>query len=87
MFVVFSLSASVYGWHETEWSIKSYDFVVCLSVEVKWMECALMHDDNDLCVIVDHGHILIIHGLIPSYHTPLLPHLQNMYRSFSSQRT
>ncbi len=38
--------------------------VVCLSLELQQTECALVHDVNDLYVMADRGHILIIYGLI-----------------------
>ncbi len=38
--------------------------VVCLSVELQQIECALMHDANELYVTADRGHILIVRGLM-----------------------
>ncbi len=45
---------------------------MCLSLELQQTECALKHNVNNHYVRVDRGHILIVHGLISSYHTPLL---------------
>ncbi len=46
--------------------------LLCLSVDLQQIECALTHNVNDLYVTVDHRHILIVHGLIPSFRTPLI---------------
>ncbi len=45
--------------------------VVCLSLELQQIECALTNDANDLYVTADRGHILIVHGLLSSYRTSL----------------
>ncbi len=42
-----------------------------MSLEPQHIECALKHSANDLYAMADRGHILIIHGLILSYHTSL----------------
>ncbi len=62
---VFSLCACIYGRLREK-------CVVCLSLELQQTECALTHDVDDLYVRVDHGHILIVHGLMSSYRTPLI---------------
>ncbi len=46
----------------------------CESVELQQTDSALRHDVNDLGVTADHGHILIVLGLISSYHAPLAEH-------------
>ncbi len=46
--------------------------VVSLSVKLQHTECALTHDVNDLNVMSHPGHILIVHGLISSFRTPLI---------------
>ncbi len=56
MFAVFSLSACIYGGHETEQSTKWCDCVLCLSLELQQIEYALMHNVNDLYVTADRGH-------------------------------
>ncbi len=73
MFAVFSLSASIYGRHATERSSKYFDLVERKMRCVSEPRTATdrMHNVNDLCVMVALGHILIIHGLISSYQTPL----------------
>ncbi len=49
--------------------------IVCLSLELQQIECALTHSIYDLYVKADRGHILIAYDLISSYQTPLLvPH-------------
>ncbi len=45
--------------------------LVFLSLELQQIECALTHAANRLCVTADRGHILIFHGLLSSYRTPL----------------
>ncbi len=49
-----------------------YKCVVCLSLELQQIECALTHDVNDLYVTTDHGYIVIVYGVISSYRTPPL---------------
>ncbi len=44
---------------------------LCLSLELQQVECTLMDDVNNLYVKVDHGHILIIRGLLSSHCTTL----------------
>ncbi len=46
--------------------------IVCLSLELQQIECVMTYDANKLYVTADRGHILIVHGLISSYHTPLI---------------
>ncbi len=54
--------------------------VTCLSLELQQIECALKHDANDIYVMVDCGHILIVHCLILSYRTHLTYLFSNMCR-------
>ncbi len=63
-FAVFSLSVSIYRRHGTEQRSIWCVFIVCLSLEMQQTECAQTHDANSLYVTADHGHILIIRGLI-----------------------
>ncbi len=42
-----------------------------VSQSLQQTERVLMHEANDLNVMADCGHILIVHGLIPSYRTVL----------------
>ncbi len=51
--------------------------VVCLSLELQQIQ-ALTHNVNTLYVIADHGHIIIVHGLIPSHHQPLILSIKNL---------
>ncbi len=44
---------------ETEQSSKQCDFIVCLSLELKQIECTLTRNVDDLHVMADCGHILI----------------------------
>ncbi len=50
----------------TEQSNRECDFIVCLSLELQQIGCALTHDLNDPHVTVDCEHFLTVHGLIPS---------------------
>ncbi len=43
----------IYGRRGTDCSSKQCDLVVCLSVELQQIECALTHDVNNLCVMAD----------------------------------
>ncbi len=63
------------GATETEQSNKQCDVVVRLSLELQQTECALTHDVNDLYIMADRGHVLVIHSLISSIsHTPKQMH-------------
>ncbi len=71
MFAVFSQCACIY-WEALEQNTIANSViwmrencVVCLSLELQQTECT-----QTLCYL-DHVHILIIHGLIQSYCTPL----------------
>ncbi len=45
--------------------------VMCLSLELQLIEYALTHNVNELYVTANREHILIVHGPISSYCTPL----------------
>ncbi len=55
MSAVFSVSASIYGRHEVEQSSKQCDFVVCLSLELQQIECAVTYDAKE-CKVWTHSN-------------------------------
>ncbi len=59
-------------------------FVSFLSLELQQIDCALTHDVNDLYVMADRGHVLIVRGLMSSYHTPLELTNQNTLHCLST---
>ncbi len=59
----------------TQWQIAWTSWeknALCLTVEMQQIECASVHNVNHLYVMVDRGHILIVHGPTLLYCTPLL---------------
>ncbi len=62
------------AWNGTEQKINVIrlreECVVCLSLELQHIECALTHDVNDLYVTADRGHILIVQSNIVILHSP-----------------
>ncbi len=55
---------------------------MCLSLELRQIECALKNDVSDLYVTADHGHNLIVYNLLSSYRTPLQYHTWKIHCLF-----
>ncbi len=52
--------------------VEKIKWFVCMSLELQQIESVLKYDANDLHVMASCRHILIVHGLISSFCTPLV---------------